>query len=250
MTDKIVAFAESSGVQGINIYFEHLSVDDRDAFSAFVAGVDAALGEKNVLLNTCVHFAAGSATDAAANAYDYATLASSSDHLLLMAFEQYGLSSETAGPICSYDWLYNNIIKMLTVVSSDQMVLVMPFYGRDYRFDESGKALWHEDNKQAPVVSYAQVEELYLQSQYYDSNEELTNSADTLLQEDVDKTYRNAFVKFTSSGTTTSRLWLTRLPSPCITHWQAWVLTAMHLLTPCFGRAFAMRWISSIFPPA
>jgi len=196
--DKITTFVQDSGVQGINIYFKHLDAEDRAAFTAFVTQVRSALGD-SAMLNTGVHFPTGSVTETADNAYDYVALAQQSDHLLLMAFEQYGLSSDTAGPMCSYDWLYNNIIKMLSIVSSKQLVLVMPFYGRDYRFDEAGTALWVEDPTQGPVVSYTQVEELYLQSQYYDSNEELTTSADSLLQEEVDKTYHNAYVKFTDT---------------------------------------------------
>ncbi len=204
--DKIVSFAKDSGVQGINIYFAHLDAEDRDAFTAFAAQVSDALGE-DVLLNTGVHFAAGSVTEVEGNPYDYTALAAKSDHLLLMAFEQYGLFSDTAGPICSYDWLYNNVMKMLSIVSSDQLVLVMPFYGRDFRFDESGKAMWVEDATQGPVVSYAQVEELYLQSQYYDSNEELTTSADSPLLEEVDKTYHNAYVKFTDTEGVMHVIW-------------------------------------------
>ncbi|MBP3371074.1 MAG: hypothetical protein J6L88_00945 [Clostridia bacterium] len=202
--DKIVSFAETSGVQGINIYFEELEPEDRDAFTSLITFVRQALGE-NVMLNTCVHFSAGGSANE--DAYDYVALSKQSDHLLLMAFEQYGLFSDTAGPICSYDWLYNNILKILSMVSSRQLVLVMPFYGRDFRFDETGASLWPGNPTQGPVVSYAQVEELYLQSQYYDSNEELTTSADSLLQEEWDKTYHSAYVKFTDTEGVMHVIW-------------------------------------------
>lgn len=203
---KISEFVQASGVNGVNLYFPALNSENRDAFSALVFKVRTALAE-GVMLNVCVSFASGGTAETQSSAYDYVTLADTCDHLLLMAFEQYGLFSETAGPICGYEWLSSNAAKMLTMVPSSKMVLILPFYGRDFRFNESGEALWLSDPAQGPVVSYVQIEELYLQNQYYDSNEQLITSAETLVGEMWDETYHTAYTKFTDTNGVMHVIW-------------------------------------------
>ena len=205
---KVVDFAETSAVNGVNLYFPSIEAQDRDDFTELVRELADSLGDRT-LLNACVTFVSGGTSETSAeNNYDYKELASACDYLLLMAFEQYGLATQTAGPVCSYEWLYNNVLKMLSMVPSSQMVLILPFYGRDFRFNESGEALWSEDPAQAPVVSYAQVEELFQQSQYYDANQELTTSNESMAGKEAwDKTYHTAYTKFTDTNGTMHVVW-------------------------------------------
>ncbi len=205
---KVVDFAETSAVNGVNLYFPSIEAQDRDDFTELVRELADSLGDRT-LLNACVTFVSGGTSETSAeNNYDYKELANACDYLLLMAFEQYGLATQTAGPVCSYEWLYNNVLKMLSMVPSSQMVLILPFYGRDFRFNESGEALWSENPAQAPVVSYAQVEELFQQSQYYDANQELTTSNESMAGKEAwDKTYHTAYTKFTDTNGTMHVVW-------------------------------------------
>lgn len=204
--ERVVQFAQESGINGINLLFEDLQKKDSSVFVRLVQELKREL-PSGVLLNTCVFFQTGTAAELSDSAYDFKALSESSDHLLLMAYEQFGLDSSTAGPICSYEWLYNKILKVLSAVPSNKLILILPFYGRDWRFDESGAPKWQEDPTQAPIVSYTQVDELYTQQQYYDSNEELTTSAETGLAESWDDTYMACYVKFTDTEGATHVIW-------------------------------------------
>ena len=100
--ERIVLFTQESGVNGINLLFGSLQKKDSSVFVRLVQELKREM-PSGVFLNTCVFFQTATAAELSESAYDFKALSESSDHLLLMAYEQFGPTGTTAGPTCSYE---------------------------------------------------------------------------------------------------------------------------------------------------
>ena len=112
--------------------------EDRDLYSRLVIELAPRLREKGIILSVDV-----TAPDGSANwslCYDRRTLGKVADYLVFMAYDQYGVSSETPGTTAGYDWVESSLMKFLDEdrenVDPDKIILAVPFYTR----------LWREEN--------------------------------------------------------------------------------------------------------
>lgn len=132
----ILPLLTQRNASGINIDFEGIASDDRDAFTAFVARTrELFIAEDPSLMITM----AIPAVDWH-RAYDLAALEPYVDHFVIMGYDYYSTASETAGPVSPLRsgekwWQYNierSVNAYLEQVTASKLLLGLPYYGTEW----------------------------------------------------------------------------------------------------------------------
>ena len=92
---EIVHYVVSSGYDGIDLDFENVAPEDREAYTDFVATVAGALHQAGLTLVVAVPAKTSDVTTGWAGAYDYAALGKVADVVLVMA---YAYTTSTTAP--------------------------------------------------------------------------------------------------------------------------------------------------------
>lgn len=150
LINNIVNIVIEYNLDGINLDFEYLKGDDKDAYTRFIIELAPRLKEYGKVLSVDV-----TAPDGSENwslCYNRYKIAKNSDYIIFMGYDQYGISSTSAGTTAGADWVEVNIKKFLgqEEVNKDKLILGMPFYTR----------LWKEngDTANSSVVSMKNVD--------------------------------------------------------------------------------------------
>lgn len=167
LINNIVNLAIEYQVDGINIDFEYMYMDDKDVFSRFIIELAPRLKEYGKVLSVDVTAPDGS--EDWSLCYNRYKIGKVADYIIFMAYDQYGLSSTKAGTTAGADWIEVNIEKFLgqEEVKNDKIILGMPFYTRlwketdekvtsgvltmkymDSKVPSGAKKEWDEDLKQ------------------------------------------------------------------------------------------------------
>ncbi|WP_462331600.1 glycosyl hydrolase family 18 protein [Schwartzia sp. (in: firmicutes)] len=125
---EIVYAAKEYKLDGINLDFENMEEEDRDAFSKFVSKLGAALHKEGKTFSVDVTFPGGSPNWSLC--YDRAAIAAEADYVMVMAYDEHPSGSKTSGSVASLSWVENGVQAMLREVPSDKLVLGMPLYSR------------------------------------------------------------------------------------------------------------------------
>ncbi len=129
---QLINYCLEHSIRGINLDFENMNVSDSDAFVQLVAELKLLSEQNNIQLSACVTVPDGS--DNWSKCYDRKRMIKNLDLMMLMAYDQYYAGSPVAGPVAGYNWVEENIGKMLELVPAEKLVLGVPFYTR----------LWYE----------------------------------------------------------------------------------------------------------
>ena len=117
LINNIVNLVVKYNLDGINIDFENMYMEDKAMFNRFLIELEPRLNEM---------------------CFDRNTISKVADYIIFMAYDQYGASSNKEGTTAGCDWVEANITKFLGQegVNPDKLVLAVPFYTR----------LWKEAN--------------------------------------------------------------------------------------------------------
>jgi len=146
LINNIVNLAIEYNLDGINIDFEYMKMDDKDVFSRFIIELAPRLKEYGKVLSVDVTAPDGS--EDWSMCYDRNKIGEIADYVIFMAYDQYGISSPKEGTTAGADWVEVNIKKFIGTqeeVPAEKLILGMPFYTR----------LWKEngDNVTSGVVT-------------------------------------------------------------------------------------------------
>ena len=138
LINKIVTMAISYNLDGINIDFEYMNESDKDIFSRFIIELSPRLKEYGKVLSVDVTAPDGSADWSLC--YNRNKIGKVADYIIFMAYDQYGISSTSAGTTAGADWVEINIKKFLGQegVKAEKIILGMPFYTRAWRDTSDG----------------------------------------------------------------------------------------------------------------
>ena len=125
---KTLAFAALYDLDGINIDFENIYVEDRDALTQFAREIAPLLREQGLTVSMDVNIPDGS--DNWSLCYDHKGLGEAVDYLMLMAYEQFFPSGNEAGSVSQITWVESNVNKVLQLVPAAKLVLGVPLYTR------------------------------------------------------------------------------------------------------------------------
>ncbi len=125
----IAARVEAMDYDGIDIDYEGFALDTRDAFSAFIEGLAAALHANQHILSVTVHAktAAVSQWDAA-TAQDWPRLAAAADIFRIMTYDYHNRASD-AGPIAPALWVLDVLAYAATTTDLQKVRMGLHFYG-------------------------------------------------------------------------------------------------------------------------
>ncbi len=123
------------GYDGIDIDFEHAKTATRDAFSAFVAEMSAAVRAQGKIFSLTIP---GKRADRPSwVGYDYPALAPHADRVKIMTYGYSGPWSSRPGPIAPTDYQAQVLDYAITTMPADKIQLGIPFYGYDFPADGS-----------------------------------------------------------------------------------------------------------------
>jgi spore germination protein YaaH len=140
----ILALVRANDYDGIDIDYESLNPEDRDAFSLFIEELALALHEEGKLLSIAVH----AKTDDAgawggARAQDWARLGAAVDSFKIMTYDFHNGASE-AGPIAPLDWVDQVLSYAATVVPPEKTSMGVPVYGYNWTGSRAQSLNWRQ----------------------------------------------------------------------------------------------------------
>jgi len=121
---------------GIDIDYEALPADSRDAFSAFIGELAAALHGKGKLLTVAVHAKDGD-EDGLGAFQDLKQIGAAADRVRIMTYDYHWRGGD-AGPVAPIHWVAAVAEYARSVVPASKIELGIPFYG--YNWGQGGEA--------------------------------------------------------------------------------------------------------------
>ncbi|MEW4369782.1 glycosyl hydrolase family 18 protein [Paenibacillus kandeliae] len=134
---------------GVNLDFESLVPEDRDALSAFVR--DTAKVMKKNGFQTMVSIPAkqqDDLKDSWAGAYDYAAIGKAVDWLQVMTYDEHGTWSEP-GSSAGRDWIQASLAFAVKEVPARKILMGLPAYGNDWNVKQTASGEY-ADNTMVP----------------------------------------------------------------------------------------------------
>lgn len=129
MVEYLYNYAQTFGLDGIDIDFENIHLKDKDLFVQFIAELGNRLKKSNIKLGVCVTVPGGS--DNWSKVFDRQRLVEHVDYLHLMAYDQHWASSQTSGPVASYDWVEGHLDGLIeSGIPPEKIILGLPLYTR------------------------------------------------------------------------------------------------------------------------
>ena len=137
--EKIITLATAYRLDGINIDFENMYIEDKDMFSRFIIELYPRLKEKNIILSVDVTAPDGGGTWS--ECYNRNVISNNCDYIIFMGYDQTTASSTKAGTTAGYNWVETNVNKFLGQegVAKEKIILAIPFYTRLWAEDATGK---------------------------------------------------------------------------------------------------------------
>ena len=132
---QLVYYAQRYPIDGYNFDFENIYDTDRDALSAFVEESTKALHKEHLTVSMDITVKSQMANWS--SCYDRKRLGKALDYVILMAYDEHGRLSKTAGSVASLKWVEDGVQSLRQEVPAQKIILGVPLYTR----------LWQEDNK-------------------------------------------------------------------------------------------------------
>ncbi len=155
---------------GLNIDFENIYDEDRDALSAFIEELGEAL--RGLGLNSSIDVTVPSNTSNWSLCYDRAALAQAVDYVMLMAYDEHWRTSPKSGSVASLPWVEQGVRRTLEEVPPKKLVLGVPFYMRRWEENAAGqktdvKTLTMADSRKEIATHHLRPEWKEEKGQYY-----------------------------------------------------------------------------------
>ncbi|MFN8377526.1 MAG: glycosyl hydrolase family 18 protein [Anaerolineae bacterium] len=146
--EEIAALVERMDYDGIDIDYEEFRASARDAFSAFIEELAAALHAHSRLLSVTIQAKTSEpGNDPGSAAHDYSRLMAAADVINIMTYDYTGRNSPP-GPISPPDWVNQVLDYAGTITSLDRVHFGMPFYAYS----------WQRGNPPARTTSWESIQ--------------------------------------------------------------------------------------------
>jgi spore germination protein YaaH len=132
LIDQVVSAQAAAGYHGINLDFEGMAATDKNAFTAFVTALAAALHQHGAQLTVDVVPHDGSGVNQYSAAYDVPAIAAATDLVDLMAYDQHA-DGTAPGPVAGLDWDRSQLAATLPELNPAHTLLGIPLYGRRWQ---------------------------------------------------------------------------------------------------------------------
>lgn len=147
--NRLIEDAKQYDYQGINVDFENVYYEDRDALSNFMNEFAKRTREEEIVLSMDVTVMGGSETWSLSS--DRKVLGNIVDYLMIMTYDEYWASSPVSGPVASYDWALVNLERIIEIVPKEKVVMGIPLYTR----------VWYEKPSDSEINKLVNFSEAY-----------------------------------------------------------------------------------------
>lgn len=148
---QLVFYAQRYPIDGYNFDFENIYDNDKEALSSFVKEATSELHKQGITVSMDITVASNTANWS--SCYDREVLGKTVDYLVLMAYDEHGRLSKTAGSVASINWVENGVKNLITQVPPEKIILGVPLYMRLWEESSIGRVT-------ASTLSMAQADEL------------------------------------------------------------------------------------------
>jgi len=131
---NIIQTSESLGVAGVQIDFENIPNDDRNAYTAFLKRLKTELSARSMSLSIAAAAKVSDSKTGWGGATDYAAVGQIVDHFYIMAYDEHWRDGEP-GPVASLPWVERVIRYATGVMPAQKIVLGVPLYGYEWGTD-------------------------------------------------------------------------------------------------------------------
>ena len=125
---QLVAWTKLYNLEGINIDFENVYLEDKPHLVQFVRELTPFLHKEGKIVSIDVTHPGGS--DMWSLFLDRQTLAKSVDYMMVMSYDEHWAGGPEAGSVASLPWVEKGIQEMLKEVPAEKLILGVPFYTR------------------------------------------------------------------------------------------------------------------------
>lgn len=166
LIDNIIATVSQNQIDGINIDFENMYMEDKDRYSRFLIELAPRLQE--IGLTLCVEVTAPDGAETWSLCYDRHTIGKVADYVVFIGYDQNTGSAKEAGSVAAADWQELNIHKFIGLqeeVPKEKLIVASSFYTRlwkeedgelssrvvnmrDITIPNGAQISWREDEKQ------------------------------------------------------------------------------------------------------
>lgn len=129
MIREVLAYSALYKLDGINIDFENLKAEDKDALTQFVREITPLLREQGLTVSIDIN---------TAPCYDRKAIAEVVDYVMVMTYDQHWRGSSKAGSVAQVSWVEKTVEKYLETIPREKLVLGMPLYTRLWK-EEAGE---------------------------------------------------------------------------------------------------------------
>ncbi|WP_051286923.1 glycosyl hydrolase family 18 protein [Paenibacillus taiwanensis] len=136
LIQNMLALAETNHYKGINIDFEAVLPEDRQALTSFVQEVAGKMKAKGFLTMVSVPAKADDdPTDDWTGAFDFEALGKAADMIQVMTYDEHGVW-RNAGSVASKPWIESALQFAITYVPSEKVLMGIPTYGNDWNLSD------------------------------------------------------------------------------------------------------------------
>ncbi len=128
---QLLQYANMYQIDGLNIDFENVNVEDRDLVTQFVKELTVGMHQAGLIVSMDTTFISSSGNWS--QFYDREKLAHIVDYLIVMAYDEHWGNSPVAGSVASLPWVENNLEKLLEVIPNERVILGIPTYTRIWK---------------------------------------------------------------------------------------------------------------------
>ncbi|WP_324254086.1 glycosyl hydrolase family 18 protein [Paenibacillus sp. 1001270B_150601_E10] len=137
-TQQLIDYARQYNLDGINIDFENVKVDERDALTQWVREASPLLHLEGLVVS--IDVTGKSSSGNWSMFLDRENLAKSVDYMMVMAYDEHWAASPKAGSVASLPWTEQTMRRIMEEdnVPASKLVLGMPLYMRIWTETEAG----------------------------------------------------------------------------------------------------------------
>jgi len=128
---SIIKFVIDGNYSGINIDWENIPAEDREALSSYIGTLCGKLHEHGKIVTVDVSGKTSDETTGWSGAWDYKAMGELCDYVCIMVYD-YHYSGSAAGPVGPLGWLEQVVGYALSSIPREKIVIGIPFYGYDW----------------------------------------------------------------------------------------------------------------------
>ncbi len=130
--NTILSLAQKYNLDGINIDFESVAVEDGEYYLQFIKEITPALKENNLVVSVDMYIP----TKYTAH-YKMADVGKIVDYVIIMAYDEHWSTSPESGSVASIGWVDTAMKNACELVENDKLIMGVPFYTRRWAEETS-----------------------------------------------------------------------------------------------------------------